>query len=173
MLNEIKKCQNPGCPVEFEGRPNRKFCCDSCRWTVHAYERRGMDVTKRKPHEAKPIDYSKQGKANRAKGAREEREVCHIVNRITGSDISRNLSQTRDSGCDVTWGPFLLEVKYQKTLAIPAWQRQVTTAAAKEGLVPCIVHRRPTEDFWISLPFELFVTLFDAMRQKAGLGGGD
>lgn len=115
----------------------------------------------------KDPEMQKRGKQNRAKGARAEREVCHIIERITGTPTSRNLSQTRDAGSDVEWGPFMLEVKYQQHVAMPAWQQQATISAAEKHLVPAVVYRRPQQEFWISLPFEVFVTMFETLRRAA------
>lgn len=146
-----KKCECEGCDVVFVGRNNAKFCSDLCRW--RARDKEALAATR--------------GRANRAKGARAEREVCDIVNTITGAGVKRNLSQTRDSGSDVQWGPFLLEVKYQRTYALPAWQRQASDAAKDAGLYPAVVYRRPNEKFWISLEFETFITMFEALRRAA------
>lgn len=153
------------CGVTFIGRPNQKYHDEKCRWTHNVYKARGKDVSKREPNG--PIDYAKQGKANRAKGARAEREVCHLLTELTGHKVTRNLSQTRDAGSDVEWGPFLLEVKYQKTLALPQWQRQVRVAVQGTDKVPAVVYRRPEEDWWVSLPFPVFVMLFETLRKAA------
>ena len=144
-----------GCGMTFLGRPNARFHSDLCRWSFHA-------MAKQKDPEA-----VRRGKNNRRKGAVAEREVCHIISDITGEEVKRNLSQTRDAGSDVTWGPFMLEVKYQQTYALPAWQRQVEVSAKDAGLLPAVVYRRPDEKFWVSLPFETFVMLFDGLRRAA------
>lgn len=114
----------------------------------------------------KDPEASRRGKANRAKGARAEREVCHILETITGRKHARNLEQTRDGGGDVEWGPFFLEVKYQKTIAMPAWQAQASESAIPQGLVPAVVYRRAGEPFWVSVPFDVFVSMFDAMQKR-------
>lgn len=113
-----------------------------------------------------------RGRSNRRKGAVAEREVCHIIGSITGDEVSRNLSQTRDAGGDVVWGPFYLEVKYQRTIAMPAWQHQAVQSAVQDGrgLVPAVVYRKPNDDFWISLPFSDFLNLFTALRDAANAG---
>lgn len=121
----------------------------------------------RKSAAPKDPEAQKRGKANRAKGARAEREVCHLIHQLTGDEVRRNLSQTRDAGGDVKWGPFYFEVKYQKTIAMPAWQQQAVASAVQDGTgcTPAVVYRRPEEQFWISLPFEAFVQMFDTMRK--------
>ena len=150
----------PNCETEFLGRSNKAFCKDQCRFTFHA---------KAKKVDKPKLDASAMGSRNRSKGARAENEVCHILADLTGEELHRNLGQARDSGGDVDWGPFLLEVKYQQTYSLPHWQRQVTEAAAERGLVPAVVYRRPHERFWISLPFHEFVILLDTLRKKAGI----
>lgn len=155
MASTEKTCLAPDCGVVFVGRPNRVYCSDQCRWSHAAVKK------------AKDPERVLMGRSNRRKGANAERDVCHVINEITGEGVKRNLSQTRDAGSDVVWGPFMLEVKYQKALALPAWQRQVQVAADDAGLVPAVVYRRPDEKFWISLPFETFVMLFDALRKAA------
>ena len=161
-----KPCANPACGMLFVGRANKHYCSDHCRWRKHSathYEAVRSTMPKVKDPEAQ-----RRGKANRAKGARVEREVCHLIRDLTGDDVSRNLSQTRDAGGDVKWGPFYLEVKYQQTLALPAWQRQATESAAKDvdQLVPAVVYRRPNEHFWVAMPFHTFVMMFDMMRKR-------
>ncbi|HKX55739.1 MAG TPA: hypothetical protein VJN01_06550, partial [Xanthomonadales bacterium] len=96
-------------------------------------------------------------------------EVCHLIREMTGDEVRRNLSQTRDAGGDVKWGPFYFEVKYQKAIAMPAWQRQAceSTVADGNGLVPAVVYRQPNNAFWVSLPFAVFLGLFDALRKAA------
>ena len=160
MAKSLKTC--PHCKIEFVGRPNKKYCSDQCRWNDHALGRSVQsEIDKPK------VDRSKLGKQNRSKGARAEREVCDILTAISGSKVKRNLSQTRDAGSDVQWGPFLLEVKYQQTYALPAWQRQACIAAKEADAIPAVVYRRPQEQFWISLPFDVFVTLFETLRKAA------
>lgn len=153
------------CGTSFIGRPNREFCDDHCRMTYHAEARKMARKEKRE----KDPEAQRRGRANRAKGARAENEVCHLIRDVTGNEVRRNLSQTRDAGGDVKWGPFYLEVKYQKTIAMPAWQEQARASAAQDGdaLVPAVVYRRPNEQFWISLPFREFLLLFESLRLAA------
>lgn len=170
MAITSKECANPKCGRTFLGKSNKKFCSDHCRWGKHVDERRELEAIQAEL-EGKTVDRSKLGRANRAKGARAEREVCDILTAISGSKVKRNLSQTRDAGSDVQWGPFLLEVKYHQQYALPAWQRQAVESARDGNLVPAVVYRRPQEEFWISLPFTTFVTLFETLR-KAAQGHG-
>lgn len=164
------------CSGEFTGRPQAKYCGDRCRWLHHAnaakfQQELGIDKQEALDMAKAPKDpeASRRGRSNRAKGARAEREVCHLIHGITGDDVSRNLTQTRDAGGDVKWGPFYFEVKYQKTIAMPAWQQQAVISAAEDpdNLCPAVVYRRPGEKFWVSLPFETFLMMFDTLRKAA------
>lgn len=113
------------------------------------------------------------GRYAKQKGERGEREVCGIITRITGEPCKRKLGQARDSGGDVDWGPFLLEVKARQTVSMPAWQEQVRIAANASGQVPAVVWRRKGEEFWIAVPFEEFISMFNTLRLAAmGAQGG-
>lgn len=113
------------------------------------------------------------GRYAKQKGERGEREVCGIITRVTGEPCKRKLGQARDAGGDVDWGPFLLEVKSRQTVAMPAWQEQVRIAARESGQVPAVVWRRKGEEFWIAVPFEEFISIFNTLRLAAmGAQGG-
>lgn len=147
------------CGKSFASYRNKKFCSDKCRWKqTRMTKYYGDDMAKL------------GGKGCRDKGARTEREVCHIIEQIAGDKVSRNLEQTREGGADVHWGPFALEVKARQTIAMPEWQRQVREAVAGTDKIPAVVYRRNGEDFWISLPFSEFLKMFtelrDALRGK-------
>lgn len=113
------------------------------------------------------------GRYAKRKGERGEREVCEIITRVTGEPSKRKLGQAREGGGDVDWGPFLLEVKARSTVAMPAWQQQVCAAVEGTGQVPAVVWRRNGEKFWIAVPFEEFVSIFNTLRLAAmGAQGG-
>jgi hypothetical protein len=117
-----------------------------------------------------------QGKAGglyaKRKGERVEREVCAVIARLTGEETKRKLGQAREGGGDVDWGPFLLEVKARETVSMPAWQKQVTEAVEGTGQVPAVVWKRKREEFWIALPFEEFISIFNTLR-LAAMGAQD
>lgn len=162
MSYENRTCELDGCGTVFVGKAGARFCSDKCRWKYNRKLRYAEEIMARE----KDPEAQRRGKANRAKGARAENEVCHLIRDLTGDEVRRNLSQTRDAGGDVKWGPFYLEVKYQQKFAMPEWQKQAVQSAAGGGnLVPAVVYRRPNEQFWISLPFDAFLQLFDAMRK--------
>ena len=164
MSFENRTCELPGCGTVFVGKANARFCSGKCRWKHNSKLRRVEEAMARE----KDPEAQRRGKANRAKGARAENEVCHLIRDITGDEVRRNLSQTRDAGGDVKWGPFYFEVKYQQRFVMPEWQKQaVQSAQADGGLVPAVVYRRPNEPFWVSLPFAVFLQMFDALRKTA------
>jgi len=117
-----------------------------------------------------PPSKTLSGAGVRRKGARGENEVCKILTRIVGTKHVRNLDQTREGGGDVAWGPFLLEVKTTETVSMPAWQRQAIASAEKGGDIPAVVWRRKGEKWWLAMPFEEFVTIFETLRLGAEAG---
>lgn len=83
------------------------------------------------------------GKASRDKGARGELIVCKMLRDNLGGDYSRNLKQyqqSQEGDIGQLVGPYLLEVKNCKDLAIPAWWRQTVAAAQKVGAEPCLAY---------------------------------
>lgn len=113
------------------------------------------------------------GRYAKQKGERGEREVCALITKVTGEPSKRKLGQAREGGGDVDWGPFLLEVKARQTVAMPAWQEQVRAAVEGTDQVPAVVWRRKGEEFWIAVPFEQFLTIFNTLRLAAmGAQGG-
>lgn len=163
------------CGKLFVGKPVARYCSDTCRWRDRSAERYAAQKAEQegavpKPKREKDPVRQAMGRSNRRKGAVAEREVCHLVERHTGDKVCRNLSQTRDAGGDVIWGPFYLEVKYQRTIAMPAWQRQAVQSARDEGeRIPAVVYRQPNEKYWVSMPFEEFLQLFQGLRVAAGI----
>ena len=82
------------------------------------------------------------GKASRDKGQRGERAVAKMLREELGLEsLSRNLSQTRNGGCDIAelegWS---IEVKYQETLHIPAWWQQ--TLDQCKNTKPLLIYRK-------------------------------
>lgn len=171
----------PVCGISLEGMDARaKFCCKEHRWIHHrraAYDmakksRMDPDILAALPPE-EPKVRKVGGTYAKNKGARVEREVCDILTAKTGTKVTRILGQARDGGADVAWGPFTIEVKARETVAMPAWQAQVMAAVDGTDQIPAIVWRRKNEKFWIALPFETFVDLFEMLRKAAELGVGN
>lgn len=82
------------------------------------------------------------GKFSRDKGQRAEREVCRMIYDYLGIEAKRNLSQTRDAGCDCLTVPgWAVEVKYQETESLNAWWAQSVKQADMAGLDPVLFYR--------------------------------
>lgn len=149
------------------GKSTSMFCCDAHRaehfrisqedMSAYGDVVTGMETGKR----------GVSGRGARAKGARGEREVCHLIAGITGDDVSRNIGQSRDGGHDVDWGPFAIEVKTQQLVSMPAWQRQVLRSVEGTDKVPTVAWRRKGEDWWIALPMAKFIEIFHVLRMAA------
>lgn len=173
-----KVCEECGQPFAAQRR-TAKFCSHKCRcdaFNEYTMKRKAamadINAVLEPDAEGKP-----KGKAGglyaKRKGERAEREVCAIITQLTGEPSKRKLGQAREGGGDVDWGPFLLEVKARQTVSMPAWQDQVRIAARESGQVPAVVWRRRGEEFWIALPFEEFISIFNALRLAAtGAQGG-
>lgn len=100
------------------------------------------------------------GKSQRTKGATYEREVGHTLARGYGmAPVRRELSQTRDGGCDLVAGPLVVECKRRKTLAtLRQWLAQVTRATPK-GKVPVVVCREDQGASMVLLTLDDFIFL--------------
>lgn len=164
-----KICQE--CEQPFQSVAKKAiFCGEQCRWTHHNRARKDMtaygDVQKDMPTGKRRVT----GRGARAKGAKAERDVCHLIEGLTGDVVARNLEQSRDGGHDVDWGPFAIEVKSQQTVAMPAWQNQVIKSVEGTGKVPSVAWRRRGEEFWIALPMQQFVEIFNTLRRAAEAG---
>lgn len=110
----------------------------------------------------------KRGRAARLRGQRAEREVCDILTRITGEKHCRNLGQARDSGSDVDFGPFLLEVKFQNRLKMPEWLEQADATAKARDMLSALVFRRDGEKWKVVLDFEVFAQIVNGLRGRDG-----
>ena len=106
------------------------------------------------------------GRRSRDKGSRGELEVAAIFKSF-GFDARR----TPNSGGlswrgDVVGVPgYVLEVKRQETLAVPAWLRQAAADAAVCDSVPVVVFRRSGERWHAIVPLEDFARLVSADRE--------
>lgn len=165
-------CKEPTCGKTFESstKRNKMYCSDECRFTFNNRARSDLsaygDITTEMEEGPKRLT----GRGSRAKGAKGERDVCHLISAITGEIVNRNIGQSRDGGHDIDWGPFALEVKSQQTVTMPAWQTQVRKSVEGTDLVPSVVWRRKAEEFWIALPMKDFVEIFNTLRLAAEAG---
>lgn len=169
MATHDKKCAK--CGKDFKARTKRAmFCSDQCRWDAHNAAKKDLTEYEDIPKDYDAVKRGVSGRGARAKGARGEREVCHLIAGITGDDVSRNIAQSRDGGHDVDWGPFAIEVKTTQTVSMPAWQAQVRKSVEGTGKVPSVCWRRKGEEWWVALPMEAFVEIFNTLRRAAEAG---
>lgn len=166
MAIHYRDCQ--WCEKPFTTKYKKQvFCCDKCRYEHHEETKRDMTAYGDVQFEMEPGKTRVSGRGARNKGARGEREVCHLIAGITGDDVSRNIGQSRDGGHDVDWGPFAIEVKTQQTVSMPAWQQQVMRSVVGTDKVPCVSWRRRGEEWWVALPMAKFIEIFHVLRTAA------
>ncbi|MCF6207208.1 MAG: hypothetical protein L3J47_10005 [Sulfurovum sp.] len=93
------------------------------------------------------------GAMQRNKGSRAERIVVNMLKDAGFDNAARNLSQTRDSGYDITGlEPLAIEVKDHKTPNLSQWWQQ-TTQNAHGNLIPCLIWHIPNTSRWsVRLP---------------------
>ena len=102
------------------------------------------------------------GKASRDKGQRGEREVCKMLQDELGLDsLSRNLSQTRNGGCDIAelegWS---IEVKFQEHLNLSAaWQQALNQC---KNTKPLLIYRKSRQ------PWKCILLLSDLNESYKG-----
>lgn len=100
------------------------------------------------------------GKSQRTKGAEGERELCKAFADVLGVDVHRNLSQTRDGGTDIAFGPFHVEVKRRATIGnIYDWLAQSEASCDKPGRIPVVCARADRKKWFVVLNFEDFCRL--------------
>ena len=93
--------------------------------------------------------------SQRRKGANGEREVCRLLADELGVDVSRQLNQPRDGGCDIRIGRTVIEVKRREVVSLPAAWRQVN-AACRDGDIPCVLYRASRQPWRALLPWNWF-----------------
>jgi len=99
------------------------------------------------------------GAMQRRKGASYEREVAGQLALNLGVKVQRELSQSRDGGCDLSRvGPFVIECKRRARISVYEWMEQVI-AAAKEREVPIVVMRADGEESLVLLRLSDFMPL--------------
>lgn len=102
------------------------------------------------------------GRMQRSKGARGERELANLLAEHLGTEISRNLLQTRQGGHDLDGLPFALEVKRHEQLNLNAWWTQATRQAESAGLPPALAYRQSRK------PWRFIVRLADLCPNITG-----
>ena len=76
-------------------------------------------------------------KSQRDKGHQFERDVVNLL-KLNGYEASRNLTQTRDSGGDISLPRWLFECKRYAKIAVYKWMDQAIKSA-KPGQTPVVV----------------------------------
>lgn len=94
----------------------------------------------------------------RRKGATGERELIRLLRERLGTDIVRNLGQSRDGGHDLLGvGRFALEVKRCEKLALPSWWRQAVEQAEKAELYPALAYRQSRQPWRFVVPLAVLM----------------
>lgn len=101
---------------------------------------------------------AKVGARSRRKGSAGELEVCHLLRDTLGVDARRNLTQTREGGADIIVGPYNLEVKRRKSIAVYEWIEQAERSC-EGGQRPVVVFRADGKKWMACLPFEEWMRL--------------
>ncbi|SFV90172.1 hypothetical protein MNB_SV-4-1288 [hydrothermal vent metagenome] len=96
------------------------------------------------------------GAMQRNKGRRAEQLIVNRLKEHGFDRAARNLSQTRDSGYDITGlEPFAIEIKDHKKLNVSQWWQQTTDNAAGD-LIPCLIYHIPNTSRWmVQLPMSV------------------
>lgn len=108
-------------------------------------------------------------KSERNKGAAGERELCRILFQEIGFEAKRNLSQTREGGCDIVCGPYDLEVKRRARIGqIYDWIEQVRRASPDPKRRRAVVCRADGKEWLAVLPLcEFLDILREAIEPEA------
>lgn len=103
-------------------------------------------------------------KSQRTKGANGEREICRLLFKELGIDAKRNLSQTREGGCDISVGTFDIEVKRRKRIGqVYDWINQVQEASADPHRTPVVFARADGKEWLSILPLSVFLEIMREM----------
>ena len=102
------------------------------------------------------------GKSQREKGKRGERYVANRINERLGVDARRGVQYSGgpDSPDVVGLHGFHIEVKNVNRLELHKAIAQ-STQDAGEDEIPVVVHHRDREPWYIDLPFEAFLDMYE------------
>lgn len=91
------------------------------------------------------------------KGRRGEQELAGLLRDLLGADIVRNLSQSRDGGCDLVGLPgWSLEVKRRAGhQRLETWWAQCCRQAEDAGLRPALAYRLDRRPWRFVLPLRV------------------
>jgi hypothetical protein len=112
------------------------------------------------------------GKASRNKGHNEERWVVNAF-RAAGLSAERNLSQTRDKGCDVLTDKFAVECKRVERLDLPRWIAQAEAQAEQHGLKMMLTFKQSRKPRYMILRFDEGLELLQADAEAAAIARGE
>ena len=79
-------------------------------------------------------------KLGKDRGASYEREVCKTLSDALGTKVTRVLGQARDGGSDIDLGPFMIECKRRRKIALYEWMDQAIKSADGKK-VPVVICR--------------------------------
>jgi Holliday junction resolvase len=103
-------------------------------------------------------------KMQRDKGHNFERDVVNWL-KDWGFEASRNLTQTRDSGGDISLPRWLFECKRYAKIAVYTWLRQAEIAAKPEQ-IPVVVAKADRQEPIVIMRFDKFLELMDAKENQ-------
>ena len=114
--------------------------------------------------------------SRKAKGRKFQQQIRDdLVDRLgidPGDILSTAMGQ---SGCDLYLSPaarerfpFGVECKAQEAIALPAWWRQCTANAEKEGLTPLLLIKRNREEPLAVLRWSDLIRLIREIRERYG-----
>lgn len=86
--------------------------------------------------------------SNRERGARGERELCHLLADSLGFSVTRNLGQARDSGHDVDVPGFSIEVKRRRRIGL--LYEALEQALGGEG-IPAVASRADGKEWLVTM----------------------
>jgi hypothetical protein len=92
----------------------------------------------------------------RRKGAAAEREFAHIMGAELGMKFDRQLSQSRDGGCDLVMSGFAVECKRHESNPLRAWWAQACISAKALGLMPAVAFRRSYQPWLVIVPVDWY-----------------
>lgn len=100
--------------------------------------------------------------SQRRKGAAGEREACAWLSERLGTVVRRQINQARDGGADIHVGPFRVEVKRRKGIAVYEWIDQAE-AACTDFETPVVICRADGRTDWL-----VVLRAEDALRLMRG-----
>ena len=114
--------------------------------------------------------------SRKAKGRRLQQAVRQdLVDRLGIAPGDVQSTAMGQSGCDLYLSPaarerfgFGVECKAQEAIALPAWWRQCTANAEKEGLTPLLLIKRNREEPLAVLQWSDLIRLIREIRERYG-----